>query len=207
MSQQPSFWARRKAAIAKQAEAEAQAAVALEEAERAEALEEKDDAELLEELGLPDPSEMQQGDDFSAFMSRDVPERLRKVALRTLWRSNPVLANIDGLNEYDDDYRAAMLAQGPIKTAYQVGKGMMAHVKEMERQAAEAEELAQRAPAEEPEEELEAVEEVAAVETNDEVELTSEKAAEVDVAAAEDQPEDAAIVPRKMRFHFEGATG
>ena len=31
---------------------------------------------------------------------------LRRLALRRLWRSDPVLANLDGLNDYDEDFAA-----------------------------------------------------------------------------------------------------
>ena len=97
------------------------------------ALAEKSDEDILEELGLPDPDSLVLGDDFKAFMSKSVPEHLRKRALRKLWRSNPVLACVDGLNDYDDDYLAQSLGQGAIKTSYQVGKGMLAHLLEVER--------------------------------------------------------------------------
>ncbi|MFK7745192.1 MAG: DUF3306 domain-containing protein [Roseobacter sp.] len=203
MSEVSSFWARRKAAVAAEAEAEAHAAVAVEEAERQQELAQKDDAEILAEMGLPDPTEMQQGDDFSAFMSRDVPEHLRKVALRTLWRSNPVLANVDGLNEYDDDYRAAMLLKEPIKTAYQVGKGMLKHIEEMERQAAEADQPKEADIADVPEEEGEVIAEAVEAEATE---------AAPQIQMAYDQPteivgdETIAPMPRKMRFRFEEAT-
>lgn len=42
--------------------------------------------------------------DFSIFMKSGVPEFLRRKAMRKLWTSNPVLANLDGLNDYDEDY-------------------------------------------------------------------------------------------------------
>ena len=103
-------------------------------AEQHEALAEKTEVEVLEELGLPDPDAMVQGDDFKAFLSKTVPAHLRKRALRTLWRSNPVLACVDGLNDYDDDYLTGSYGQGPISTTYQVGKGMLSHLLEMERQ-------------------------------------------------------------------------
>ena len=103
-------------------------------AEQHEALAEKTDVEILEELGLPDPDAMVQGDDFKAFLSKTVPAHLRKRALRKLWRSNPVLACVDGLNDYDDDYLTGSYGQGPISTTYQVGKGMLSHLLEMERQ-------------------------------------------------------------------------
>jgi hypothetical protein len=54
-----------------------------------------------------------------------VPEFLRKRALRVLWRSNPVLANLDGLNDYDDDFRSPELTKKVLATAYKVGRGLL----------------------------------------------------------------------------------
>ncbi len=135
MTRATDFWARRRAGVQAEALAEAQAEADAQADARTQALAEKEDCDILRELGLPDPQSLEAGDDFAAFLQKDVPEHLRRVALRKLWRSNPVLACVDGLNEYDDDYRAAMLLQGPVQTAYQVGKGMLKHVEEMTRQA------------------------------------------------------------------------
>lgn len=193
------FWARRRAAVQAEAAADTQALAAAQSAERAEALAEKDDTEILAELGLPDPHTLAPGDDFAAFLNCDVPEHLRRLALRRLWRSNPVLACVDGLNEYDDDYRAAMLLQGPIKTAYQVGKGMLKHVEEMARQAeAEAEEPASETV------------EVARTEIDEPTSLVPEEVVETqqNVASTGVEPisecaEDAPVLTRRMRFRFE----
>lgn len=87
---------------------------------------EKTDEEILQELGLPDPDTMVSGDDFSAFLKSAVPARLRNRALRRLWRSNPVLANLDGLNDYEGDFTdAATVVKGGLKTAYQIGRGFL----------------------------------------------------------------------------------
>ena len=135
MSAPLSAWSRRRAAVAAEAAAEEQASQdALIAAEQAQ-LAEKSDEEILEELGLPDPDTLVQGDDFKAFLAKTVPAHIRQRALRKLWRSNPVLACVDGLNDYDDDYLTGSVGQGPLKTTYQVGKGMLAHLVEMERQA------------------------------------------------------------------------
>lgn len=85
----------------------------------------EEEAALLEELGLPVPETLVQGDDFKAFMKAGVPEFLRKRALRTLWRSNPVLANLDGLNDYDEDFRSPEMTKKVLATAYQVGRGFV----------------------------------------------------------------------------------
>jgi len=123
------FWSRRKAAVQAEQEAEAARARAREEAisaaESAEKQAEKTDAELLEELGLPEPESLGPGDDFSAFLSKAVPEHLRKRALRRLWTTNPVLANLDGLVDYDDDFTGKGAAIEALKTAYEVGRGVV----------------------------------------------------------------------------------
>ena len=181
-------WSRRRAAVASEAKAEALAAEqALLEKEHAE-LSEKSDEDILEALGLPDPDSLVQGDDFKVFLSKAVPAHLRKRALRTLWRSNPVLACVDGLNDYDDDYLTGSFGQDPIKTTYQVGKGMLAHLLEVERQKEAA-----LTP--------DAIEEVVA-----EPECQTP---EVDayVAVVEDVPEpmeEPMPTPRRMQFQFEG---
>lgn len=72
---------------------------------------------------LPDIDVMDDSSDFTVFLQTGVPEALRRRALRKLWRVNPVLANLDGLNDYDEDYtQMSALGQG-MKTLYQVGKG------------------------------------------------------------------------------------
>jgi len=42
--------------------------------------------------------------DFSRFMHDDIPEDIRRQALRKLWESDELLANLDGLNDYDEDF-------------------------------------------------------------------------------------------------------
>ena len=112
-----------------------------EEAARADrqrqALDEKPDAEALAELNLPDPDALGRGDDFSAFMAKTVPERLRRRALRRLWISNPVLANLDELVDYGEDFTDAATIVENLQTAYRVGKGMLEHV-QAQAEAAEA---------------------------------------------------------------------
>ncbi len=142
MSAQADFWARRKAAVAAEARAEEEAEREALAAEKRAALEERPDEDALAELELPDPDTMKQGDDFSAFMADTVPERLRRRALRQLWRSNPVLANLDNLVDYGEDYTDAALVVEHLQTAYQVGKGMLKHLEAMAEAAERAAEAA-----------------------------------------------------------------
>ncbi|MGJ8589918.1 MAG: DUF3306 domain-containing protein [Yoonia sp.] len=187
-----SSWSRRRAAVAAEVEKEELAAQEAAHAQEREALAEKSDEEILETLGLPDPDTLAMGDDFKAFMSKAVPEHIRKRALRKLWRSNPVLACVDGLNDYDDDYLAQSIGQDALKTTYQVGKGMLAHLLEVERQK-------EAGPA------------VAKVEVEED---TTEDVVETAAATSVDLPEDGAAVeedpapltPRRMQFQFEEDT-
>lgn len=130
MTRSATFWERRRVAVQAEEEADEAAVQAAREAEQQEALARKTDAEVLTELGLPDPDTLAMGDDFAAFMAKAVPEHIRRRALRKLWRSNPVLACVDGLNDYDDDYLTGSFGNGPVQTSYQVGKGLLAHVLE-----------------------------------------------------------------------------
>jgi hypothetical protein len=74
---------------------------------------------------LPDLDSLTDETDFSAFLQDGVPEALRRQALRRLWRLNPVFANLDGLNDYDEDFSAGGIIAENIKTIYKVGKGYL----------------------------------------------------------------------------------
>lgn len=193
MTQARDFWSRRKAAV--QAETEAEALVAEEQiitARQAE-LEEKSDSEILSEFDLPDPDTLQAGDDVSGFMAKAVPDRLRRRALRRLWRLNPVLANVDGLVDYGEDYTDAACVIENIQTAYQVGKGMLAHVEAL---AAEAEE-------QECDPETDTLD---VIEAREEPAKAEEPAPEPMIVADVEEPEELEVppAPRRMKFEFEG---
>ena len=74
---------------------------------------------------LPDLDSLTEDTDFTAFLQEGVPEALRRKALRRLWRLNPVFANLDGLNDYDEDFSALGIIAENIKTMYKVGKGYL----------------------------------------------------------------------------------
>ncbi|MBE0413144.1 DUF3306 domain-containing protein [Yoonia sp.] len=179
---QTDFWSRRKAKVAQEAEAE----------EVVQDLPQEDltDAEILAKFDLPDPESLKLGDDIKGFMSRAVPEHLRRRALRKLWRTNPVLACLDGLNDYEDDFTDAATVMPGMKTAYQVGKGMLAHLQDV---AQKADELL---AADDHGVDLDQVEKVQDMPSSDDEPTVVAKA---DAATAETpQP-----VVRRMRFEFE----
>lgn len=201
MSKVQSAWSRRKAAVAAEAVAEERAVEDSVIAEQHNALAEKTDVEILEELGLPDPDAMVRGDDFKAFLSKTVPAHLRKRALRKLWRSNSVLACVDGLNDYDDDYLTGSYGQGPISTTYQVGKGMLSHLLEMERQKeALLSQIEEDATSEVSEEHLDAEEQEGL--RIAQIEVIPPLEPEIEMQEAEPMMP----TPRRMTFHFEDDT-
>ena len=182
-------WSRRRAAVQAEAEAEALAQQQADVSERQAELAEKTDAEILAELDLPDPETLQPGDDFSGFMQAAVPEHLRKQALRRLWRSNPVLANVDNLVDYGEDFTKEGAWGKAVKTAYQVGKGILNKVEEIE----VPEEVAE-VVTEEPQALIEEI-----VEEEPEPVLTEEPPVE---AQTEQPDEPDFAVKRRMRFQF-----
>ncbi len=117
MPERSDFWSRRRQAVAaeedratrRSAEAEAEATAA--------ALEERSDAELLEMLGLPDPEALTPAD-AARFMAREIPARLRRRAIRHLFRAHPHLSMPDGLQDYDDDYTDAAVNVRPDPGAW-----------------------------------------------------------------------------------------
>ena len=55
---------------------------------------------------LPPLDSLDAGSDYTGFLRRDVPEELRRQALRKAWASDPVIAGFRGFAEYDWDYNA-----------------------------------------------------------------------------------------------------
>ena len=125
------FWSRRKSAVKEEIEEERRQAEIKRASEIQGELDVKTDEEVLKELGLPDPDTLEPGDDFKVFMKEVVPERLRRRALKKLWLSNPLLANVDGLVDYGEDFTDAAVGAGFVETTYQVGKGMLKHIEEL----------------------------------------------------------------------------
>jgi hypothetical protein len=101
---------------------------------------------------LPDPETLTADSDFAPFLRDGVPEELQRVALRRLWRLDPVLANLDGLVDYGEDFTdAATVIQG-MQSVYQVGRGMTTAFQTPESEAESEAEAGDQAPAVETEE-------------------------------------------------------
>ncbi|MGH6906169.1 MAG: DUF3306 domain-containing protein, partial [Geminicoccaceae bacterium] len=82
---------------------------------------EASDAVRIEDL--PDIASLSYESDFTVFMAKGVPKAIRNQALKKLWRSNPVLANLDGLNDYDLDYRPSEIRALAARAAEDLARG------------------------------------------------------------------------------------
>ena len=74
---------------------------------------------------LPDIETLNESSDYTPFLKDGVPEKLKRLALKKLWKSNPVFGIIDGLDDYDEDYSAIGIVAQEIFTNYKPGKGMV----------------------------------------------------------------------------------
>lgn len=77
----------------------------------------------IEELEAIDIDALSYDSDFTVFMKSWVPGALRQKALRKLWGSNPALAVLDGLNDYDLDYTDKAVNAGVVVSSYMPGRG------------------------------------------------------------------------------------
>jgi len=92
---------------------------------------------------LPDIESLGRESDYTPFLRKGVPEHLTRRALRKLWLSDPVFANLDGLNDYDEDF-----AKPFIESAGKVIKTYWTAARDEARAAASAaeDEIAPAAP-------------------------------------------------------------
>ncbi|MEP1216390.1 MAG: DUF3306 domain-containing protein [Marinobacter sp.] len=119
-------WSRRKTGASKEAELPRPSAIEPEPSPEEQELainQSLPEREVLEKYNLPDPDAIELGTDVTGFMRKEIPELLRRRALRSLWKSNPVLAVLDGLNDYDEDFTDAAVSSSAVKTLYKVGQG------------------------------------------------------------------------------------
>ncbi|MGB8621592.1 MAG: DUF3306 domain-containing protein [Paracoccaceae bacterium] len=152
--------------------------------------EDMSDAEILERLGLPEPDDLSLGDDFKQFLTAAVPRHIKQRALRRLWLSNPVLANLDGLNDYEQDFSDAATAMRGA-TSYTVGERLARRAaKTAGESLSEAPEAPESGPEPEP---------TVALEPSQDRAPTIEEWPEED---AQEQ-ETGHFVPRRMRFRFD----
>lgn len=98
--------------------AEAGAPAGAESAEGSEA----ETEEPFDPADLPDIDSLDKDSDYTGFLKEGVPAKLRHMALQKLFRSDPALAVLDGLNDYDEDFTIAKVAE-KIVSSYKPGRG------------------------------------------------------------------------------------
>ena len=84
-----------------------------------------DDDQLLQKYGLTNPEKIEDEAGLEAFMETGLPDRLRQMALRRMWRLNPLFRFADEMVEYGENYTDAATVIDGMTTAYQVGKGYL----------------------------------------------------------------------------------
>ncbi len=82
------------------------------------------DDEVLDKLNLPDPNKIKKEEDLNVFFKKSIPERLKRLAMRRLWRLNPVISFADSeINDYAEDFTDAATVVEDLQTSYIVGQG------------------------------------------------------------------------------------
>ena len=93
--------------------------------------EELNDEELLEKFKLPNPDKIKKEKGLDVFFKDGVPDRLRQIALRRVWKLNPIIRFADAeINDYHEDFTDAATVIEGMQTAYQVGKGYITEMLE-----------------------------------------------------------------------------
>lgn len=100
------------------------------------------------DLDLPDIGTLHKDSDFTAFLRKAVPEHLQRLALRKLWRADPIFSVIDGLDDYDEDYRAAMDVAAALAQEGRKAAKKLAGAEDKKEEGPVREELPPEAPAE-----------------------------------------------------------
>ena len=83
------------------------------------------DDELLAKYELEDPETIEDEARLDAFLEGKFPDRIRQMALRRMWRLNPMFRFADEMVEYGENYTDAATVIDGMTTAYQVGKGYL----------------------------------------------------------------------------------
>ena len=83
------------------------------------------DEELRAKYGAEDPEVIEDEDKLDSLLQGQFPDRIRQMALRRMWRLNPLFRFADEMVEYGENYTDAATVIDGMQTAYQVGKGYL----------------------------------------------------------------------------------
>ena len=79
--------------------------------------------ELANKYEVANPETLVSSVDLKEFMKKKLPDRLRQLALRRLWKAVPIYGEVSELVEYGEDFTDAATVVDGLQTAYVVGKG------------------------------------------------------------------------------------
>ncbi len=79
--------------------------------------------ELAKKYKVVNPESLNNSLDLREFMKNKIPDRLKQLALRRLWKVVPIYGEVSELVEYGEDFTDAATVVDGLQTAYVVGKG------------------------------------------------------------------------------------
>ena len=87
------------------------------------------DEQLLEKFKLPNPEKIKKEKGLDLFFKDGIPDRLRQIALRKVWKLNPIIRFADAeINDYHEDFTDAATVIEGMQTAYKVGRGYLSEI-------------------------------------------------------------------------------
>ena len=99
------------------------------------------DEDLCAKYELTHPDQCDDPEQLDDFFNRPLPDRLKQLAMRRMWRLNPLFRFADEMVEYGENYTDAATVLPDMQSAYKVGKGyfdkLMAEKADAEDAAAE----------------------------------------------------------------------
>ena len=81
--------------------------------------------DLAREHDLAPLDSLNAGSDFKPYMQTGIPDMLKQAAMRRLWRIDPAFGFLDGMNDYDENYRIIDKLITTMDTSYKVGRGFL----------------------------------------------------------------------------------
>ena len=81
------------------------------------------DEELFEKYEVSNPESINSQIDLRDYMGKNIPDRLKQLALRRLWKIVPLYGEVSELVEYGEDFTDSATVIEGMQTAYEIGKG------------------------------------------------------------------------------------
>ena len=144
------------------------------------------DEDLCAKYELTHPDQCDDPEELDDFFNRPLPDRLKQLAMRRMWRLNPLFRFADEMVEYGENYTDAATVLPDMQSAYKVGKG---YFDKLMAEKAEAEDAVAEDAADEDNAE-EAVNDEASVSANSEetAQVESQSNADEDLETEKNNP-------------------